>query len=125
MLWAAAGLVATFAWRADFYVYLQSQSVALVVLAAFLWCTSQREWWRRSQMTAIAFIIALWLGAAHTVSGGAAVAVLAGTHDVDGLGDVLHRRRQRCHRRVAEVAAQRGAVVQRDARAKSCGINRQ
>jgi len=79
MLWAAAGLVAIFAWRADFYVYLQSQSVALVVLAAFLWCTSQREWWRRSQMTAIAFIIALWLGAAHTVSGGAAVAVLAGT----------------------------------------------
>ncbi|MGC8740004.1 MAG: hypothetical protein ACP5UB_00935 [Candidatus Sumerlaeaceae bacterium] len=75
VLLAAAALVA---WRADFFVYPQSQSYFLPVLSLFLWWTSQRGWWKLSAARNMALGGALVLTSVHTVSAAVALCVLVG-----------------------------------------------
>lgn len=75
---AALGTTGVCAWRPDFFVYPQSQSFFLNMLALVLWAGGRRGAWRRGWSFGVLASAALLLAAVHTVSATVAAALVAG-----------------------------------------------
>ncbi len=82
--------------RPDFYTYPQTQGLALPVLFLAFWWFALPRWWAVPPLRTIGWLLALWLAAAHTVSGTvAAIAFASGA-----VSDLLSRNVRASLRRV-------------------------
>ncbi len=77
-LWLGGAVATVVLWRADFFVYPQSQSYFLPLLFLFLWWTSKPGWWRLAKARYTALAGAFILTGFHTVSAAVALCLLLG-----------------------------------------------